>query len=364
MKNKITTNIATFLFLLLLQAEGFAEIYKYKDEHGRWQFTDKPPADMKDKKSISYQSKKNDYSDLYDYEKSLTDKYKPQNPIEASTLAVVTIKSSVGSGYGFFVSNDCYLVTNKHVVRPTTTKSWKQSEKELETEKSEIKKARKYISEEKDRLKINKRRLAKYQKYIDGLKPGGYKNSEEEDYQYSLREYNQDTKNLKLKIKNTKKKEREYNKKHSDFSFESSIANVSKSFKVTFKDNTRTQAKLVKLSKEEDLALLKINRCKSPHLALDTSIRIHQGMNIYAIGSPLGLKDHVTAGIITNIADGKINTDAQVLPGNSGGPLITRGGEVVGVNTLKVSVDTPNAEGIGIAIPVKVILQEFGGYLH
>ncbi len=360
-KQNLPFNIFILVLFLSWHTQGIAGIYKYRDEDGNWQFTDKEPKDKKNVRVVSYKSSSG--GTFSDYKKSLNKKYKPENLVETATLAVVMVKSKLGSGSGFFISEDCYLVTNKHVVRPTTTKSWKESDKDLKNDKSEIKEAKIFISNEEERLKINKRKLSNFRSYVERLRPGAEKNQEKEEYQYRLRDHNRDLDKLDETRMKTRKKEKEYRDNNFNFSLDSSISRTSKSFSIILKDNTKTRAHLIHLSKNKDLALLKIDRCKAPFLTLNKTIKPYQGMNIYAIGSPLGLKDHVTAGIVTNIGKDGIITDAQILPGNSGGPLITPEGEVIGVNTLKVSMGNPNSEGFGIAIPVKLILQQFGKYI-
>ncbi len=83
------------------------------------------------------------------------------------------------------------------------------------------------------------------------------------------------------------------------------------------------------------------------------------------MGSPLGLKDIVTSGIIIRTRSDQIVTDTQILPGNSGGPLTNEEGDVLGVNTQKLSsTQSVGSEGFGIVIPVKFIRQEFAAYLE
>ena len=363
MNLKQNTPFSLFIFTLLFSwhTQGITGVYKYKDEDGNWKFTDKKPKDEKNALAVSYKS--NLGGAFSDYHKSLNEKYKPESVIETATLAVVTVKSKLGSGSGFFVSGDCYLITNKHVVRPTTTKSWSKSDKDLKNDKAELKEAKNFISDEEERLKINERKLSNYRKYIDSLRSGAKKNHEEEEYQYRLRDYKRDLDKLDEAIVKTKKKVKEYRDNDFNFSLDSSMSRSSKIFSIILKDNTKTRAHLIQLSQDKDLALLKVDRCKAPFLILNEKVKPYQGMNIYAIGSPLGLKDHVTAGIVTNIGHRGINTDAQILPGNSGGPLITTSGGVIGVNTLKVSVGSANSEGFGVAIPVKFIQQQFGKYI-
>jgi S1-C subfamily serine protease len=80
---------------------------------------------------------------------------------------------------------------------------------------------------------------------------------------------------------------------------------------------------------------------------------------VYTVGHPVGLRHSVTSGIISGFREHAgvryIQTDAPINPGNSGGPLIDLNGEVVGVNTM-ILADT---EGIGFAIPIEVVLDEF-----
>lgn len=360
---KIAKNLIVVAMLMSWFPAGMAEIYKYQDEKGRWHYTDKDP-EKKSKKLVSYKTENGADATGLDLKKTLMEKYKPGNPVEAATLSVVMVKTNMGSGSGFFVSDDCYIVTNKHVIRPTTTKSWKKSEEELKKEKAEIKEAHQYIADEKERLKINSRKLTQYKAYISRLPPGEEKKNEEIEYRYVLNEYNKDKEALDKKIVETKDREKEYKGMKSDFSMDSSISRLSRSFKIVLKDNTTLQASLVKLASDEDLALLKVDKCKSPYLAMDTSTHPYQGMKIFAVGSPLGLKDHVTSGIVTNVREDYINTDAKILPGNSGGPMITSKGEVIGINTLKVSMENTNTEGFGMAIPVNRVMKNFGQYVH
>jgi S1-C subfamily serine protease len=80
-------------------------------------------------------------------------------------------------------------------------------------------------------------------------------------------------------------------------------------------------------------------------------------------GSPidLDLKNTITSGVLSGIREDFIQTNAQIYPGNSGGPLINENGEVIGLNTKKLMDYT--FEGIGFAIPIDIVLEEFQEYL-
>ena len=122
------------------------------------------------------------------------------------------------------------------------------------------------------------------------------------------------------------------------------------------------------------LAIVKINMKCVNVAVLGDSKQVKLGENVYAVGNPIGyeFEKTVTAGIISGIdrtitfkegdntiyMSNLIQTDATINPGNSGGPLINKNGEVIGINTVKIT----SAEGIGFAVPinsVKKIIERF-----
>ena len=123
-----------------------------------------------------------------------------------------------------------------------------------------------------------------------------------------------------------------------------------------------------------DLAIVKINANNLPYVTLGDSSNVSVGQTVYAIGNPIGFEFQrtVTSGIISAVErtilleeegtstymEDLIQTDATINPGNSGGPLINANGEVIGINSVKIT----SAEGIGFAIPIntaKVVVQSF-----
>jgi serine protease Do len=132
-------------------------------------------------------------------------------------------------------------------------------------------------------------------------------------------------------------------------------------------------ARIVGVAKEKGLALLKIEGSKLPALPLASYQDLRQGHMVFAFGSPEGLRNSITHGVVSAVArqldpDSPliyIQTDAPINPGNSGGPLVNMNGEVVGVNTFILSQSGGN-EGLGFAIPSATVrtvfrqLKEFG----
>jgi serine protease Do len=117
-------------------------------------------------------------------------------------------------------------------------------------------------------------------------------------------------------------------------------------------------ARIVGITTEIDLALLKVDGLKLPALPLAQYTKVRQGETVFAFGSPGGLRNTLTHGLVSAVARQTdpdspliyIQTDAPINPGNSGGPLVNTRGEVVGVNTFILSQSGGN-EGLGFAIP-------------
>ena len=117
-------------------------------------------------------------------------------------------------------------------------------------------------------------------------------------------------------------------------------------------------ARIIGMTTELDLALLKVDGQKLPALPLATYTEVRQGETVFAFGSPIGLRNSLTHGLVSAVArqidpDSPqifVQTDAPINPGNSGGPLVNIRGEVVGVNTFILSQSGGN-EGLGFAIP-------------
>lgn len=134
---------------------------------------------------------------------------------------------------------------------------------------------------------------------------------------------------------------------------------------VVLNNQARITSKLIGSDATTDLAVLKIPAEPSPQKAIDTSSDINVGDITLAIGSPYGLQQSVTMGIISALSrsniglnnyENFIQTDAAINPGNSGGALINTNGKLIGINTAIFS-NTGGSQGIGFAIPIQDALD-------
>ncbi len=128
--------------------------------------------------------------------------------------------------------------------------------------------------------------------------------------------------------------------------------------KVKLQDGRSLDATVVGTDPQTDLAVLRIKASDLPILRLSDSDQAKVGQWVLAFGSPFGLEETMTAGIISAKGrvigagpyDNFLQTDAAINPGNSGGPLVDLTGQVVGINTMILS-ESGGFQGIGLAIP-------------
>lgn len=130
---------------------------------------------------------------------------------------------------------------------------------------------------------------------------------------------------------------------------------------VTLKDGRKQRAKVIGYDEPSDIALLRIEAKRLQQISFGDSDKIKIGDFVSAIGSPFGLQQTVTSGVVSGLErsnlgiegyENFIQTDAPINPGNSGGALVNMRGELIGVNT---AIITPSpiggSVGIGLAIP-------------
>jgi S1-C subfamily serine protease len=125
-------------------------------------------------------------------------------------------------------------------------------------------------------------------------------------------------------------------------------------------DGDEFLGRLVALADRQDLALVRVSTSAASFLRL-ASAGAQVGNDVFAVGSPLGLTGSVTKGIVSAVRTLNgikyVQIDAAINHGNSGGPLITAAGLVIGINTWKV--DVPGAESMGFAVAASELQAAF-----
>tara|TARA_Y100000590_G_scaffold228626_1_gene257943 strand:+ start:3487 stop:4659 length:1173 start_codon:yes stop_codon:yes gene_type:complete len=156
------------------------------------------------------------------------------------------------------------------------------------------------------------------------------------------------------------------------------VINGASAIQVSLADGTLLSAEPLGVSKSDDLALLIVNPKQVSHiepLKLANSDLVKTGQMALAIGNPLGMRNFLSIGVVAGIGDSPpilrdtrispalqrpipnmIWTDATLLPGNSGGPLLNSNGEVIGINSA-VHITYQGDLGIGFAIPSNILIE-------
>ncbi len=140
------------------------------------------------------------------------------------------------------------------------------------------------------------------------------------------------------------------------------VVDVGNSVVVTMSNGQNYNAKVIKkLGENKDIALLKIDvPTELKTVKLGDSEKIKVGQKVLAIGNPFGFNGTLTQGIISRIdyTKNRIQTDAAINPGSSGGPLLNKNGEIIGINQAIYNPDNNISNiGIGFAIPINLVKE-------
>ncbi|MCP3891627.1 MAG: trypsin-like serine protease [Desulfobulbaceae bacterium] len=258
-----------------------------------------------------------------------------QDAIERARNATVSIETPWGTGSGFFIDSS-YIVTNRHVVE--------FDERKIADFRSEVERDRRMIELEKQKIRDMKNQMRKLAKGPTKSQLSIIIKSREKTLAKILPQH--DAREQKLEELETKVQPSD--------------------IKIILADGTEHVATYLMVSNNYDLALMSLFAGEwTPIQRPRSGRKMHQGDKVYAIGSPVGLRHTVTSGIFSgyrkHTGDGQmyLQTDAAINPGNSGGPLIDENGCVRGVNRMIIR----DTEGIGFAIPIEIVFEEFSSSL-
>ena len=140
------------------------------------------------------------------------------------------------------------------------------------------------------------------------------------------------------------------------------VIDVGKNIIVTMSNGQDYNAKILyRFGENKDIALLKIDvPMELKTVKMGNSEKIKVGQKVLAIGNPFGFNGTLTQGIISRIdyAKNRIQTDAAINPGSSGGPLLNKDGEIIGINQAIYNPDNNISNiGIGFAIPINLVKE-------
>ncbi len=258
------------------------------------------------------------------------------NIIERARHATVSIETPWGTGSGFFINKN-YIVTNRHVVS--------FDEKKLTELRDKVEKDRRFF--ELEQQKVNEWKQ-KYQQMP--------KSPSRSQLAMIIEQHEAELKKVQPMLQENQAKLSKVDRKIQP-------ADI----KIILSNGSSQAANYLLVSPTYDLALMSLYAIEATFIEKPPAgSGLHSGDKVYAIGSPVGLRHTVTAGIFSGFrAHGKdgqmyLQTDAAINPGNSGGPIIDENGYARGVTTMTFQ----NTEGIGFAIPIEKVFEEFRSSLY
>jgi hypothetical protein len=335
-----------------------AKIYKYQRD-GVWYYTDTPPADLPAESQELEESGPGPTGSGVAGAPLLTD-YPARNAIEKATAATVAIKSSIGYGSGFFISSQGHIVTNKHVVRSLSQNS-QETESQFQQAEARIATYDRQFREERQRLENAKAQLDRLKAQAGTENQSDHRQAMQADYELNRQRYEQWAVDFEQRLRKYAQEKKRFQEGRQSYDYSKSVADLAQSFTIILADKTELYARLMQVSADHDLALLKLDGYLTPVLAPGAPRALAQSEPVYAIGNPAMLHNSVTSGIFSGFQQGFLQTNAQIYPGNSGGPLVSAEGRVLGVNTFKQL--THKFEGLGFAISIDTVLAEFRSHL-
>lgn len=219
---KLFLIVTVSLFHLVSMPVG-AEVFKYQDKNGKWHFTDKPP---KDKNASTVVSTAGTQAVKSDLKEDLHKAFNPDSNTGIASLSVVTVKTGSGSGSGFFVTADGYIITNRHVVRPATSSQWKNSEVKFDEWKQRLDDYKIDLKDDEERLTDAKRNIAENREYMESSRAS---DSEKLRYERYVKRYLKNKDRHQDRVSEYRRLKDEYRKEKSEFGFNSSMSNFPKS---------------------------------------------------------------------------------------------------------------------------------------
>lgn len=332
-----------------------AEIYRYQDKNGNWHFSDALPADADGRIEVLAESVE-EPEKPENLARILADRFSPASGVETAALATVTIASSVGQGSGFFITGRGHILTNRHVLEGDA-EQMAQIASALEQARENMANRASWLADEADKLARARVELETMKATAAAIDNDEKRRQAQEKVESSQARFESWNARVDLRREAYEKQKTVFHRKYYQFKNRTAVAGIARNFKIIVKNGRELSASLVRISRDHDLALLKLDGFLTPWLKPADINTLNQGGEVYAIGSPVSLRDSVSRGVVAGFENGFIKTDAGIYPGNSGGPLVTPEGRVAGINTFKQL--THKFEGLGFAIPIQTALGEF-----
>ncbi len=384
MGRKVLVVKAVFLvFVLLFWSSDFCmgKIYKYKNENDVWVFTDTPPELPEGSEQVEQMDgmieEKKDISSGDIRIRPVAD-LKSEKSIETAKNATAAIQTPIHYAAGFFITPDGFLLTNRHVLL-CDEYPIKGNKRDKEYSLSNIRKLNRAFADKSAFLHWDVSDMEEEYDSILSINDPAKRKAGLEKYKEKERHLEKRKNDLMRRIENLHSSISLIRNSIEQNGYGIPFAKISDTYTIRLQDGSEHEAALAAEDEEHNLALLKLNGVETPYLApvkpdsiplrAPVFVITYPSMNWEASANGIlsGLDKPIVktafSGVFSGLEGHFIKTDAPINSRNTGGPLITWKGGVLGVSTsLRL---TKEYEGLGFAISIetalKVFKRELGG---
>ena len=340
-----------------------AKIYKYQDEQGHWHFTDTPVGDIPE--DTPDQRPSADLSEIRDIESQMINAYDPQTPIDQAAIAVVAIHTGSKYRTGFFITDNGYLITHRDSLKSETVKSNVEMDpNKIEENRRTLKQAKRWLANQEANLKTAEEQLQQLKFQAENETEPVLREQKQQDYEKTRFDVARKKGFLVKKRNQYMRLEQNVEASRNAMAGGDTEAEYEETIRVELKGFSSYPARLVATSMRYNLALLKIDNCKSPIIEMLERDAVQKGMPVTVIGNPH--KHEITrhTGTVVNFAGDFIKSSAFSSSYDSGGPLLTEDGRWIGVVFHRAPIGDRGDLQSGYALSADALMKEFEVYIN
>jgi len=295
----------------------------------------------------------------------MTNAFAPQTPIEQASMAIVWVHSGSIVRTGFFVSDDGYLVTHRDYMKSETVEIEIETDpKKLEEKKQNLRMAKRWLSNQEAKLQTTKEQLEQLQREAENETDPTLREQKQKDYEDAQSAFIRRQRFLVKKRSVYIDLEKEILASEAAMGGNDATAEEVNTYSIELKDGSIYRARVVATSVRYNLALLRVENCKSPFIEMLERSDTRPGMSVTVVADPRKLMAQNKHGAILGWAEEYVRTSASITHAESGGPLLADDGKWIGVAFYETNFPYQQGARVGYALVADEVMKEFGAFIN